>query len=92
MRKVSGFAMITVAVLILSLLAVLVTYSDASGETAFAYKEYRVKSGDTLWAIAKAHVGDSGDVREYIYDIMKHNGMKSPDLRPGQVLNIPVGY
>jgi LysM repeat protein len=91
MRKISGFAAIAAAVLILSLIAVLVTYSDANGETAFAYKEYRVKSGDTLWAIAKAHVGDSGDVREYIYDIIKHNGMKKPDLRPGQVILLPMG-
>lgn len=91
MKKIWGFTVITVAVITLSTLAVLIAYSDANGETVTSYKEYRVRSGDTLWAIAKVHVGDSGDVREYIYDIMKHNGMKSPDLRPGQVLSIPVG-
>ena len=52
-------------------------------------RDYTVKPGDTLWAIAREHTDGKGDIRRYIYDIMKENGMKSPDIMQGQVIKIP---
>ena len=53
-----------------------------------APKTYTVKSGDTLWAIAKQALGDGGRWRE-IYNNNADVIGKDPNLiRPGQVLRI----
>ncbi|HQD41493.1 MAG TPA: LysM peptidoglycan-binding domain-containing protein [Bacillota bacterium] len=62
---------------------------SAKGETVPVCRDYTVKPGDTLWAIAREHTDGKGDIRRYIYDIMKENGMKSPDIMQGQVIKIP---
>jgi LysM repeat protein len=54
----------------------------ASGET------YTVKSGDSLWRIAKRELGDQSKWKQ-IYDLNKDR-LKSPDqLKVGQVLRLP---
>ena len=45
---------------------------------------YKVQSGDSLYSIAKKYPGVSTD------DLQKANGLTSADIRPGQVLKIPV--
>lgn len=47
---------------------------------------YTVKSGDSLWAIAKKQLGNGSRWSE----ISKLNGLKSTIIRPGQVLKIPA--
>lgn len=50
--------------------------------------EYTVKSGDTLWTIGKANVGDNEDIRDWIRKVQEINGIninKGP-LHPGQTL------
>lgn len=51
--------------------------------TAKTATTYTVKSGDSLWLISQKFPGVSAD------DIMKHNGIDA-NLRPGQVLQIPM--
>lgn len=46
---------------------------------------YVVKSGDSLYSIAKKYPGVSTD------DLLKANGLSSASIRPGQVLKIPRG-
>lgn len=46
---------------------------------------YTVKSGDSLYSIAKKYPGISTK------DLQQANGLKGSDIRPGQVLKIPVG-
>ena len=53
--------------------------APASGSTT-----YIVKSGDSLYSIAKNYPGVSAN------DIMVHNGMKSSSIKPGMKLKIPV--
>lgn len=49
--------------------------------------EYTVKSGDSLWAIAKRELNDGSRYME----IAELNGIKTPNLiYPGQVLKLPV--
>lgn len=48
---------------------------------------YTVKSGDTLWGIAKKYLGDGNKYKE----ILKANGLKDTVIRSGMVLNIPSG-
>ncbi len=47
---------------------------------------YTVKSGDTLWSIAKRFLGNGNRYRE----IMLQNGLTNDTIYPGQVLNISV--
>ena len=54
------------------------------------YKEYRVKSGDTLWIIAAESNGyDSMDTRKIIDDIIEESDC-SGYIYPGQVVYIPI--
>lgn len=57
-------------------------------ETAPALKTYTVKSGDTLWNIAKKYLGNGSKYTE-IYNKNK-NKIQNPNLiYPGQVLTLP---
>ena len=47
--------------------------------------EYTVKSGDTLWGIAKKHSGVS------VSQIEKLNNISASDLKPGIKIQIPKG-
>lgn len=52
-------------------------------------KSYTVKSGDTLWAIAKTYYGNGSDFKK-IYEANKSVIGKDPNLiKPGQKLVIP---
>ena len=58
--------------------------SSASAPSASGSTTYIVKSGDSLYSIAKTYPGVSAN------DIMVHNGMKSSSIKPGMKLKIPV--
>jgi Tfp pilus assembly protein FimV len=47
-----------------------------------------VESGDTLWSIASSMAGKS-DVRVVVARIRELNGLRSADLAPGQILQLP---
>ena len=53
-----------------------------------AGKTYTVKAGDTLSAIAKAHLGDANAYMK-IFDANKDQLTDPDKIRPGQVLRIP---
>lgn len=53
---------------------------------AIKNKTYTVKSGDSLWKIAKSQLGDGSRYSE----IMSLNGLKSAVIQVGQVLKIPT--
>ena len=47
-----------------------------------------VEHGDTLWSIAGSVAGER-DVREVVDRIQELNGLRSADIEPGQVLELP---
>ncbi len=49
-----------------------------------------VRPGDTLWAIAEKYGDHTGDIREFIYNIKRLNGLQSSAVSPGQVLVVPI--
>ena len=49
------------------------------------FVSYKVKSGDSLYTISKKYPGVSAAL------IQKANGLSNANIRPGQVLKIPVG-
>ncbi|WP_240419641.1 LysM peptidoglycan-binding domain-containing protein [Paenibacillus periandrae] len=60
----------------------------SSDHTPIEYTVEIVK-GDTLWSIASKHAHKGQDVREYIYNLKKANGLKSSILQEGQTLRLP---
>lgn len=48
-----------------------------------------VQPGDTLWHLATRYASPREDVRRWIHRVMEMNGLKSPLIYPGQVLEIP---
>ncbi|MDD2573121.1 MAG: LysM peptidoglycan-binding domain-containing protein [Bacillota bacterium] len=88
MKRITGVLIVIISVSMMSFLGSLALGASARAEEEICM-EYIVKSGDTLWAIAKKHTSGKSDIRRYIYDIMDKNGMESPDIMPGQVLFIP---
>lgn len=89
MKKLTYGMIIATTLLTLLFLGVFIPGASAGEETAFAYREHRVKPGDTLWGIAKEYTKGNRDIRKYIYSIMRDNEMESPDIMPGQILLIP---
>jgi hypothetical protein len=50
---------------------------------------YTVRRGDTLWEIARAHVGPEGDPRPLVSLIADASGLQSSRLVPGMELLVP---
>lgn len=67
--------------------AVLLSIATRASHGSGAERSYVVRPGDTLWAIAAARYG--GDPRKSVWEIMKRNGLRSSELRPGQALRLP---
>lgn len=57
----------------------------AATTSSKGFVAYTVKSGDSLYSIAKKYPGVSTK------DLQQVNGLSGSDIRPGQVLKIPVG-
>ena len=57
--------------------------SSASASSSGDYSTYTVKSGDSLYSIAKNYSGVSAQ------DIMNFNGMSSSNIKPGMNIKIP---
>lgn len=51
-------------------------------------REVIVKSGDTMWSIAKDAVGEKEDVRKVIYHMMKDNNLPDANIHPGMRLKV----
>jgi nucleoid-associated protein YgaU len=60
----------------------------AAGDTN-EVETYTVKSGDSLWKIAKNHFGDGNEYMKIFY--ANRDKMQAPDsvIHPGDVLNLP---
>ena len=50
-------------------------------------ERYRVRAGDTLWAIALEHC--AGDPREGVWRLEQANELRGSTILPGQVLVLP---
>ena len=61
----------------------------AASTPALEPVSYRVRSGDTLWAIAGSVADPSEDVRSVIGRIKELNGLSGSSIQQGQVLLLP---
>lgn len=64
-------------------------FADGADEESFI--EVTVRSGDTLWSLAREYGPDGRDIRETIDRIRRINGLEErASLRPGETLAIPT--
>ena len=85
--RIRALSIISITVVLVLLL--LSSASHATGEVGETF-DYRVKPGDTLWAIAE-DVGPEGrDIRAVISTIERINQLEGGILQAGQVLEIPI--
>lgn len=54
------------------------------------YDTYEVKSGDTLWSIARSTYNETVDVRDMIDIIKKVNSIEDYKIYPGTSLSLPM--
>ena len=61
-----------------------------SNAAAFSEHTYVVRAGDTLWSVANRAYPGSHDPRQLVFRIERRNHLASADIRPGQVLTLPI--
>lgn len=63
---------------------------SAQRDVRFETREVVVRSGDTLWGIARDYGPAGVDVRQTVDWIRRNNGMSDATVYPGQVLKVPI--
>lgn len=76
-------------VIVLAIVFMFFLQINANANKKIEYNTIIVKSGDTLWDIAKSE-NYNIDIREFIYQIRKINNLNDANLIPGQRLLLPV--
>lgn len=59
-------------------------------EKATRYEPYIIRSGDTLWDIAKEFTPEDRDCRDTIAEIEEVNDIENSTIYAGQVIIVPI--
>ncbi len=87
-----SFIVFLAMLMITSFLVTGIVYAyDHNQKSEQPYIEVMVKSGDTLWLLAKPYFNNKGDFREFLYNIKEFNHLDNSMIYPGQIIKIPVG-
>lgn len=62
---------------------------NAMGVNELEYTKVIVKTGDTLWEIAKEYGPPDRDIRRVVFEIRKFNNLEENYIYPGQVIQVP---
>ena len=93
-RIKNKFRFITFVTICMLVLALMINWHAgigyASGKDATEYVRVQIKSGDTLWDLAKEYGPDNKDCRRVIYEIEQINNISAASLQVGQYIDIPV--
>ena len=86
------FTVFLVAIIILTVCIIgsFFGYFDATSMDDRTYQEYKVRSGDTLWKIAKEYGSEKTDCRQTIYEICQLNDITAETLYAGSRILIPT--
>jgi len=86
LRIVNKTRFITSITVIIMFLVLIFSFTNAKENVI--YEDYTVTVGDTLWSIASENKKDGQDVREYIYQLQKVNGLDDCMIYPNQTIKI----
>ena len=90
-NKKRFFTFITISILLLIILiTMIVSFSNAHSMQEDAYIEYRVGEGDNLWKISDYYSPGQMDIRQFIYEIQKLNDMKTGAIYENDIIKIPL--
>ena len=62
---------------------------NADGLTRTEYRTVEICAGDTLWNIASEYMPDT-EVRKAVHSICVINDTSAEQIKPGQVIKVPV--
>ena len=66
-----------------------ISVSNAGSDPADVQMTYvSVQGGDSLWSLAERYAA-GGDPQDWIYELIRLNGLTSAELQPGQRLALP---
>lgn len=74
------------ALVVISILVLNHAFQSTMDRVEWKEETYRVKAGDSLWAISGDYCPDSVDRREWIDEIRALNGLDNSVVHPGQKL------
>lgn len=78
------------AILLLLLIGSWLFRGFGMAEEEYRYRLIEIKTGDTLWGLARKHGEPEGDLRETVDVIQEVNGLEDSRLLPGQLLKVPI--
>ena len=64
--------------------------AEAENSYDNSFRIVEVKSGESLWQIAKLYCPENEDIRMCIYEIKSINGLAGSEIYAGQTLTVPV--
>jgi hypothetical protein len=92
-----GRSVLTTLAALPLVIAAFVVALNGGGATAsldgsdVAFQFVTVESGQSLWQIAES-IAPASDPRDVIFEIIRLNGLQSPDVLAGEELAIPAAY
>lgn len=91
-RRVRRFIVTALIVLALFIAcgSIVQAWTQDKDDTRSIYKEVIVMNGDTLWGIAKEYLPADMDIRDFVNEIAKHNGIQGRYLMSGEVIEVHI--
>lgn len=88
-RRMMRRRRITVSVVLLGMMLLMVNYALAK-RIEPEMMTVVVKSGESVWSIAKDNNPNKRDLRRLVYDIIDINGISDGIIHVGQELSVPL--
>ncbi len=88
-RRMMRRRRITVSVVLLGMMLLMVNYALAK-RIEPEMMTVVVKSGESVWSIAKDNNPNKKDLRRLVYDIININGISDGIIHVGQELSVPL--
>lgn len=89
--KENGVLLLAAAVvMIYSMLTAFAPFKADADKSSVSECFVIVKSGDTIWKIAKENNPNKKNVRAWVDEIMEYNNMSDSNVYPGEKIILPV--
>lgn len=91
--KIVNKARFYIFVLSILVLIFIVFYTfkvDARGLSEMKADAVYVESGDTIWSLSVKYVNRGMDIRDYIDGVIRYNNLQSLNIKPGQLIYMPI--